>query len=232
MTFADGTAEARVQARYAQYGSQEEFGREMQRQERLARDIRAKLAADREHYVVNNGVRHDVPATHIHRATPKAVDYLVALSIERFPAVTEESIRAWADGVHYSEVSAKIDWLKTQPKVVNSGVGTTAYAHIPAGRYAVTGDHGQTVFVKVVRPTEGQWAGRVFVNIQAGDELHQVSATTRNALLAKIEGAGVRAASTRYGREIGSCGVCGRTLTDAESRDAGIGPVCRAKMGW
>jgi hypothetical protein len=37
----------------------------------------------------------------------------------------------------------------------------------------------------------------------------------------------------RYGMLIGKCGVCGRTLTDEESRANGIGPVCaeRGLMG-
>lgn len=38
---------------------------------------------------------------------------------------------------------------------------------------------------------------------------------------------GIDAARERYGREIGRCGICNRTLTDEESRRIGIGPVCR-----
>jgi len=34
-------------------------------------------------------------------------------------------------------------------------------------------------------------------------------------------------AGPRFGREIGRCYVCGRTLTDETSRALGIGPVCR-----
>ena len=30
----------------------------------------------------------------------------------------------------------------------------------------------------------------------------------------------------------GSCGHCGRTLTNEESRARGIGPICAGKMGW
>jgi hypothetical protein len=36
-----------------------------------------------------------------------------------------------------------------------------------------------------------------------------------------------KAAVTRYGQELGHCGVCGRHLTDETSRDIGIGPECR-----
>jgi hypothetical protein len=39
-------------------------------------------------------------------------------------------------------------------------------------------------------------------------------------------------AALRYGRELGVCGVCSRTLTNEVSRSLGIGPVCRARRSW
>ena len=45
----------------------------------------------------------------------------------------------------------------------------------------------------------------------------------------KIIAAGAEDAMRRYGREIGECGHCGRTLTNDASRAAGIGPVCAVK---
>jgi Family of unknown function (DUF6011) len=51
------------------------------------------------------------------------------------------------------------------------------------------------------------------------------------ALYAKVM-ADPEAAMLRYGREIGRCGHCNRTLTDESSRQAGIGPVCAAKAGF
>jgi hypothetical protein len=41
-----------------------------------------------------------------------------------------------------------------------------------------------------------------------------------------------QAAAIRYGMRIGACSICGRTLTNHESIDIGIGPICRGKMGW
>lgn len=38
-----------------------------------------------------------------------------------------------------------------------------------------------------------------------------------------------RAAMARYGQELGSCGRCGRVLTNDESRAMGIGPECAKK---
>lgn len=100
---------------------------------------------------------------------------------------------------------------------------------VPAGRYAVETEEGHLAFYCVDRPDEGKWAGYTFVKVMASDEEHAVKGAARNAVLAKIVAAGPKAASIRYGQEIGCCGVCGRTLTDEESRAKGIGPICAAK---
>lgn len=39
-------------------------------------------------------------------------------------------------------------------------------------------------------------------------------------------------AATAYGKRTGECGCCGRPLTNGESIDRGIGPVCAEKYGW
>lgn len=38
-----------------------------------------------------------------------------------------------------------------------------------------------------------------------------------------------REANARFGREIGRCGVCGKSLTDEISRAEGLGPICRGR---
>ena len=40
------------------------------------------------------------------------------------------------------------------------------------------------------------------------------------------------AAAQVYGNETGECCVCGRTLTNRESIESGIGPICSGRMGW
>jgi hypothetical protein len=40
------------------------------------------------------------------------------------------------------------------------------------------------------------------------------------------------AAGRVYGNETGECCVCGRELTNAESIQKGIGPICEGRMGW
>ena len=39
-------------------------------------------------------------------------------------------------------------------------------------------------------------------------------------------------AAIRYGKLSGECSCCGRTLTDPQSIDRGIGPICAEKFGW
>jgi hypothetical protein len=39
-------------------------------------------------------------------------------------------------------------------------------------------------------------------------------------------------AAIRYGKVSGECSCCGRELTDPQSIERGIGPVCATKFGW
>jgi len=41
-----------------------------------------------------------------------------------------------------------------------------------------------------------------------------------------------KAAAEAYGKETGVCCICSRTLTNQESIDRGIGPICAEKFGW
>ncbi|AWY06555.1 hypothetical protein HOT45_gp54 [Gordonia phage Trine] len=106
---------------------------------------------------------------------------------------------------------------------------------VPAGRYALettTEDATNTVaFYRVDRPTEGKWAGRTFLKLLRSDDEVAVRGASAKAILDRIA-ADPEAASKRFGQEIGECGVCGRTLTNDASREAGIGPKCQETMGW
>lgn len=41
-----------------------------------------------------------------------------------------------------------------------------------------------------------------------------------------------REEAVKFGKLYGVCCICGRTLTNEESIEAGIGPVCAGKAGW
>jgi len=40
------------------------------------------------------------------------------------------------------------------------------------------------------------------------------------------------AAARAYGLRTGQCSICGRELTNAESRARGIGPICAERFGF
>lgn len=106
-------------------------------------------------------------------------------------------------------------------------------ADIPAGRYAVREPAGEIKFYQIDKPTTGRWEGYVFLKIQASDATFPIKSAARQmSVYGAILDAGVQASSELYGRTLGSCGVCGRTLTDPDSIARGIGPHCAAKMGW
>lgn len=103
---------------------------------------------------------------------------------------------------------------------------------VAAGHYALDEGIDGVKFYRVSRPKEGKWADRTFVDAQASDDYFPIrSSASRYQVLAAIA-KDPRAALERYGRELGKCGHCGRTLTDDESRKRGIGPVCATKLGW
>lgn len=104
------------------------------------------------------------------------------------------------------------------------------FASIPEGHYAVeslTGNNDLDFF-RVDRPTEGKWAGYLFVKrVIGGRPNAPVRGATREKALRAIMEASPDKAKARYGQELGQCGECNRTLTDETSRALGIGPVCR-----
>lgn len=131
------------------------------------------------------------------------------------------------------QASAWIERLLELPRKERASAAPAASQYeVPAGRYAVEREDGALAFYRLDRPTEGRWAGYMFLSVQASDEPHPIKGhAAKEAILSKIaeDPAG---AARRYGQEIGSCAICGRTLTDEASREYGIGPVCRENTGW
>ena len=87
---------------------------------------------------------------------------------------------------------------------------------------------GTVHFFKVSRPKTGKHAGKTFVEERAGDAFHKMAWGRTGDVLDAIAAAPAEAGAL-YGREIGQCGRCHRTLTDTASRAAGIGPECIKK---
>lgn len=126
------------------------------------------------------------------------------------------------------EASAEIDRLKSLPdtdKAKRAGLYPTPL--VSDGRYAIVTPEGVTKFYKVKNGYK-----RVWVDVQASDTWYPIKApNAKRGVLTDIA-RNPKAAMLLYGQEIGSCGHCGRTLTDEESRAYGVGPICRSKLGW
>jgi len=185
------------------------------------------------------------------KITPAQRNYLLILLEKKDMAGVDQgkldlvwkSLRISEDPEEYGMSRAKaselIDWCLKRPdkeEVQYQGDNLANRAElpdVPAGRYAVENEEGILRFYSVQRPKQGKWAGWTFVNVWASDEQHPIKGmAAKRQILEKIRYDGIQQAAERFGREIGSCAICGRTLTDPTSISIGIGPVCRGYTGW
>jgi hypothetical protein len=96
------------------------------------------------------------------------------------------------------------------------------------------------VFTFSMAPATGKNAGAIYVKegeqylgkVQGGRFLRTRDCTDAQQAGIQAVAADPLAAAVAYGRRYGSCSVCGRELTNGESIDRGIGPICAGKFGW
>lgn len=87
-----------------------------------------------------------------------------------------------------------------------------------------TGKNPDAIYVK----EDGQYLGKVL-----NGKLFAVRECSEDAQKRILEVASDPAsAAVAYGKKFGSCAVCARTLTDPESIERGIGPICAGRFGW
>lgn len=165
---------------------------------------------------------------HSESATQKQLEFIARLEQERGLSPHQGILTK-------HEASDLISGLLAMPKsVAPVQVQKTAdsYRDIPAGHYAVpslTGNNDLDFF-RVDKPTEGQWAGYIFVKrVIGGRPDNRVTKTTKFQALNAIRQASPAAAAMLYARELGRCSICNRHLTDEISRRVGKGPECRAR---
>lgn len=156
-------------------------------------------------------------------ATEPQVNYLEGLRDGKdLSSLTPEQI-AWLRDVDFSKIpktraSDVISQLKALPWMPRDAAHTP---DVPNGRYAIPKEDGTLMFYSI---KQGNTV--TFVDVWASDARWPVkSSEERNRILTAIKND--PDAGPRFGREIGRCYVCGRTLTDETSRALGIGPVCR-----
>lgn len=143
----------------------------------------------------------------------------------RVNAYSEDTPKDFSDNV----ISWAIEQRDSLPRAPKQG---DREVKVEDGRYAIDYGNGVVKFFRVNTPDEGKWAGYTFVKEQASDELYPVKDRERRETILDLIAQDPEEAARLYGTELGVCGICGRTLTDPESRAFGVGPVCRENRGW
>lgn len=111
-------------------------------------------------------------------------------------------------------------------------------------RYILNEDEAETVTVKPVRDSDrSRYTAHMLLDDQwlvgklappatgfsgIGGWFQKVS--DRLDAFQRLAGMSALDAAVEYGRATGRCSVCGRTLTDPVSIEAGIGPICAEKL--
>jgi hypothetical protein len=94
--------------------------------------------------------------------------------------------------------------------------------------FSLAGDSSRNPGAIYVKNTDGDYLGKIqggrfFSSRECSDE------TTKEIL---DVAANPSEAAEAYGHQTGSCSCCGRELTNSESVERGIGPLCAAKYGF
>lgn len=119
-----------------------------------------------------------------------------------------------------------------RPASVQPGNNPMNQSVVKQGCYAIVDPLDNALkFYQVRCPSRGNWAGSTFVSQISGDNRFPIrDRQERLRVLVEIAKDATEALK-RYGQEIGRCGHCKKQLTDAVSRQFGIGPVCRKALG-
>lgn len=122
-----------------------------------------------------------------------------------------------------------------EEQATDSGVKRTGVLLLPDGRKVYRGSYGvatpgedftnDTTFFQVWIGDRGGWNVRMYVS----DDKFKIGFPLQIKMLSAIA-EDPEAAASLFGHEYGRCGICGRGLTNDESRARGIGPVCARRF--
>lgn len=154
-------------------------------------------------------------------ATPAQITFIQNLIRDR-----ETTITSVPTGLNRGDASAIIESLKKQPWRKKAAV-SPAVAGFAIGHYigksgavyqiienkAKTGTYGEELIE--VRPGKWKWTYIRGLAAKMADD-DAVAMTKSDA--------------AKFGKRTGHCAICGRTLTDPDSIDKGIGPVCESRL--
>lgn len=102
---------------------------------------------------------------------------------------------------------------------------------VPKGRYCIDID-GTQKFYRWEKKRSGRYKNQWYLDQQASDRFFRVANPEWERIFKVIIMQDIDKSRRRYGKLLGYCGVCGRTLTNEVSRAYGIGPECRSRFGF
>jgi hypothetical protein len=147
-----------------------------------------------------------------------AVQKCVAKDVERN---TERAARV--------EAAPQIDISKIEVSFANAMAAGTKRPKLRLAEFKfspapATGNNAGAIYIKAGETYLGKIAGGKLFKSRECDE------STEASIL--VAAADPEAAAIAYGRKFGQCAICSRELSNQESIDRGIGPICAEKFGW
>jgi hypothetical protein len=104
-------------------------------------------------------------------------------------------------------------------------------ADIPDSRYAYIADNGDPKFFRVATDKQGNRKVQRVLGSPGDFRYTRVTNADAIMLIDKVkDNPGLH--GQMFGYLVGACGICGSPLTDPESIELGIGPVCARKYDW
>lgn len=188
---------------------------------------------------------------------PKAADLMTKRVASRYIDALRATVATVASATHSvpapgpGRPSASVPTMAPSPRPASISTPVTTIPLpllevLPAGHFAVRSDANEPyTFLRIRKPKNGRFTGCTIIQTRHGDRFitrfalfpngktwiwttvrHHV-AFLENAMMLVL--ADYQYAMMTYGREIGKCMICGKTLTDERSRWYGIGPDCETR---
>lgn len=159
--------------------------------------------------------------------TEKQINFLRSLARKTFPEGADAYVDKLVRDASREQVSEEIDRLKTLVEQAQQGKEERT-EEAPEGIHALEQEDGSIWVYKVQVAHHG--SGKKYAKeLDTGSgrweyagrkPLHRMSEDTLMT----------REQAERFGALYGMCGVCGATLTDEDSIERGIGPVCAGRF--
>jgi hypothetical protein len=212
--------------------------RKLQEQSRKRRESKAAALADG---VAN--FKNDHPLVYADLKAGAELGYGFAsdlhMALHKYGSLTENQLAACYRGIAKREQAqvARAAEMKAAPVVDLSPI-KEMFDRAVANGYKKPAYRAEGLTIKRA-PDHGRNAGALYVVIHdtdayqgkvMGGQFHKVRETEASTLPALLAiAADPLGAAVRYGNKTGTCSCCGRPLSNAESVELGIGPICRAK---